>query len=189
MQPYASDSSRNERIQESLKVTPHSIEAEQSVLGGLMLDNTSWDRVADRVSEEDFYRSDHRLIFRALRSLAEGGSPFDVVTLGEWLAKRSQLDEIGGMAALAVLARDTPSAANIAAYADIVRERSILRQLIRVGNEIAESAYSTQGRGSKDLLDEAEKQVFAIAVRRGIYPYQDVAHQGCRSYRHAFSTG
>lgn len=148
---------------ESLKVPPHSIEAEQSVLGGLMLDNAAWDHVADRINETDFYRGDHRLIFRAVKSLAEQGLPFDLVTLAEWLERNGQLDDAGGFAYLGVLARDTPSAANIRAYADIVRERSVLRQLIRIGTEIANSAYQPQGRDSKELLDEAEKQVFAIA--------------------------
>lgn len=148
---------------ESLKIPPHSIEAEQSVLGGLMLDNAAWDHIADRISEADFYRADHRLVFRAAQSLAEQGSPFDVVTLAEWLERNGRLEDAGGFAYLGVLARDTPSAANIRAYADIVRERSILRQLIRIGTEIAHSAYQPLGRDSRELLDEAEKNVFAIA--------------------------
>jgi replicative DNA helicase len=139
------------------------MEAEQSVLGGLMLDNGAWDKIADRITDGDFYRADHRLIFQAIRKLAERGSPFDIVTLAEWLERNDQLENAGGLAYLGVLARDTPSAANISAYAAIVRERSVLRQLIQIGTEIADSAFDTQGRDSRALLEEAEKRVFAIA--------------------------
>jgi replicative DNA helicase len=128
-----------------------------------MLDNSAWDQVADRVTEEDFYRRDHRLIFRAIRDLAEKSSPLDVITLSEWLGQQQSLDEVGGLAYLVLLAKNTPSAANIRAYADIVRERSVLRQLIRVGTEIADSAFQPEGQDSKTLLDEAEKRVFQIA--------------------------
>ncbi len=148
---------------ESLRVPPHSIEAEQSVLGGLVLDNSTWDRVADRISEMDFYRGDHRAIFRAIKELAEENSPFDVVTLSEWLERHQKLQDVGGIAYLGVLARDTPSAANIVAYADIVRERAVLRGLIQVGTEIADSGFDTQGANSAELLDQAEQKVFAIA--------------------------
>jgi replicative DNA helicase len=148
---------------EALKVPPHSIEAEQSILGGLMLDNSGWDQIADRVTEEDFYRRDHRLIFRAVQRLAADSSPLDVITLSEWLEGQQSLDDAGGLAYLGALAKNTPSAANIRAYADIVRERSILRQLIRVGTEIVNSAFHPEGQDSKALLDEAEKRVFEIA--------------------------
>ena len=148
---------------ESLKVAPHSIEAEQSVLGGLMLDNEAWDKIADVVVDEDFYRQDHRLIFKAIEQLAEKGSPFDVITLSEQLTKQHELENVGGMAYLGLLAKNTPSAANIAAYAKIVRERSVMRQLISVGNKISESCYETEGRGSEELLDQAESLVFKIA--------------------------
>ena len=162
--PYPSDAAAvADAGTEALRVPPHSLEAEQAVLGGLMLDNAAWDTVADRVVEEDFYRGDHRLIFRAIRTLAEQGSPLDVVTLAEWLERSALLDDAGGLPYLATLARDTPSAANIRAYADIVRERSVLRQLIRVGTDIAGRAYQPEGRSSKELLDEAEREVFAIA--------------------------
>lgn len=154
-----------QRRVDDLKVPPHSIEAEQAVLGGLMLDNAAWDRVADRVTEEDFYRHDHRLIFRAVAALAERNRPFDVVTLSEWLEGRGELENVGGLAYLGALAKDTPSAANITAYADIVREHSILRSLIAVGTDIAESAFHPEGRDSKELLDAAEQQVFQIAER------------------------
>lgn len=148
---------------ESLKIPPHSIEAEQSVLGGLMLENRAWDQIADRVREEDFYRHDHRLIFRAIADLAETSNPLDVITLSEWLKQRGELNDAGGLAYLGTLAKDTPSAANIRAYSDIVREKSVLRQLISVGSEITDSAFNSGDRPSKDLLDEAEQRVFRIA--------------------------
>jgi replicative DNA helicase len=163
MQPFASTTHRRDPATEALKIPPHSIEAEQSVLGGLLLDNTTWDQVADRVVESDFYRADHRLIFRAIRELAARGLPRDVITLSEWLERHNLLEEAGGTAYLATLALNTPSAANIHAYADIVRERSILRQLIQISTEIANGAFQPQGRNSATLLDEAEQKVFAIA--------------------------
>ncbi|WP_127476229.1 replicative DNA helicase [Sulfurivermis fontis] len=147
----------------ALKVPPHSIEAEQAVLGGLMLDNSAWDKVADLVAEDDFYRRDHRLIFQAIRLLAEKGDPCDVVTLAEWLDKKGQLDDAGGIAYLGSLAGNTPSAANIKSYAGIVRERSVMRQLIRVCNDIADTAFNPDGRSVYELLDEAEKKVYQIA--------------------------
>ena len=146
-----------------LKVPPHSIEAEQSVLGGLMLENSAWDQVADKVTDVDFYRHEHKLLFNAIRSLAEINHPFDVVTLSEWLSNRNELDDVGGIAHLGELARNTPSAANIVAYAEIVRERSVLRQLIQVSTEIANSAFSPEGRTATELMDNAERLVFEIA--------------------------
>jgi len=154
---------------EALKVPPHSIEAEQAVLGGLMIDNSTWDQVADILAEADFYRRDHRLIFRAVAMLAEEGQPYDAVTLSEWLDNHNELDAAGGLAYLGSLAKNTPTAANIKAYAAIVRERSVLRQLIRVSTDIAGMAYNPEGRSSADILDAAEKQVF------------DIAEQGARS--------
>jgi replicative DNA helicase len=151
---------------ESLKVPPHSIQAEQSVLGGLMLDNQTWDSVADKVIETDFYRRDHQLIFRSIARLAEKQDPFDVVTLSEVLEGTGELQDVGGLAYLGMLAKDTPSAANIVAYANIVRDRSVLRQLIHVGTEISDSAFSTEGRETADLLENAERRVFEIAEQR-----------------------
>ncbi|MGR8935019.1 MAG: replicative DNA helicase [Gammaproteobacteria bacterium] len=151
---------------DSLKVPPHSIQAEQSVLGGLLLDNQTWDTVADRVVESDFYHKDHRLIFRSIAELADKQKPFDVVTLSEVLEKTGSLQEIGGLAYLGMLAKDTPSAANIGAYADIVRERSVLRQLIHVGTDISDSAFNPEGRDTAELLENAERQVFQIAEQR-----------------------
>lgn len=152
---------------EALRVPPHSLEAEQAVLGGLMLDNRAWDQVADRLTEDDFYRRDHRLLFRAMKTLAEAGQPLDVVTLSEWLRKQELLEDAGGMVYLGALARDTPSAANISAYADIVRERSVLRQLIQAGTEIATTGFNPEGRDSADLLDNAERLIFQIAEQTG----------------------
>lgn len=148
---------------EHLKVPPHSIEAEQSVLGGLLLENRAWDKIADIVLEEDFYRQDHRLIFRSIAVLAERDEPLDIITLSEWLKDRDELENAGGLAYLGTLAKDTPSAANIKAYAEIVREKSVLRQLISIGSEISEDAFNAGERPSKELLDEAEKKVFEIA--------------------------
>ncbi len=148
---------------ESLRVPPHSIQGEQSVLGGLMLDNRAWDQVADRVAESDFYRREHQLIFKAVAALAERTQPFDVVTLSEELERYDALAEAGGLSYLGTLAKDTPSAANIRAYADIVRERSVMRQLISVGTEIADSGFQPEGRDSQALLDDAEAKVFQIA--------------------------
>ncbi len=151
---------------ESLKVPPHSIQAEQSVLGGLMLDNQTWDSVADKVSVDDFYRKDHRLIFNAIAELADKQEPFDVITLSESLDAISELQNIGGLAYLATLAKETPSAANIVAYANIVRDRSVLRQLIHVGTDISDSAFNTEGMDTSDLLEKAEREVFKIAEQR-----------------------
>src|SRR5690606_9417589 len=150
----------------ALKVPPHSIEAEQAVLGGLMLDNNAWERVSDAVSDGDFYRHDHRLIFRAIYTLAERNSPFDVVTLSEQLDKEGHLSQVGGLAYLGELVRNTPSVANIKAYAQIIRERATLRQLIGISNDIADMAYAPQGKSAVEVLDEAERQIFQIAEAR-----------------------
>ncbi len=156
---------------EALKVPPQSVEAEQSVLGGLMLEGQAWDRVADKITEADFYRKEHRLIFRAIGALAEESSPADVVTVSEWLDKHQELQNAGGLAYLASLANNTPSAANIGAYANIVRERAILRNLINTASRIAGSAYSPEGQSASDILDFAERSIFDIseqgAHRRG----------------------
>ncbi|HEY2684517.1 MAG TPA: replicative DNA helicase [Steroidobacteraceae bacterium] len=158
-------SNRNQGADESLRLPPHSIEAEQSVLGGLMLDAAAWDQIADRVSAEDFYRKDHRLIFEATAALVERNQPCDAVTLSGHLEAQGSLDQVGGLAYLGSLARDTPTAANIRAYADIVRERSVLRQLISAGNTIASSALEPEGREAREIVDEAERAVFEIAER------------------------
>ena len=160
------DSLPLDRETAALKVPPHSLEAEQSVLGGLMLDNQAWDNVADRLITDDFYRYEHRLIFNVMAGLAETGRPLDVVALSEALEGRDQLDTVGGLAYLAELARSTPSASNIRAYADIVRERATLRKLIRAASQIADGAFSPQGRPADELVDEAERLVFQISEER-----------------------
>jgi len=149
--------------EQRLKVPPNSIEAEQSLLGGLMLDHTSWDKIADVVTADDFYRKDHRLIFSAIATLAEGANPCDVVTVSECLDNRSELDDAGGLEYLAALANETPGAANARAYARILRERSMLRSLIAAGNEISGAAFATEGRSAAEIVDEAERLVFEIA--------------------------
>ena len=153
------------RPEEFLKVPPHSVEAEQAILGGLMLDNTAWDTVADIVSSGDFYRRDHKLIFTALGDLAERGEPGDAVTVSEFLEKRDELESAGGLAYLGSLVRGTPSAANVRAYAEIVRERAMLRDLIAAGGEIASNAFNPEGRPASELVDDAERRVFEIAER------------------------
>jgi len=146
-----------------LKVPPNSVEAEQSLLGGLMQDNEAWDKVADIVVAADFYRKDHRLIFAAIAALAEDGHPCDVVTVSEYLGNRNELDDSGGLEYLATLTNETPGAANARAYAQILRERSTLRSLIHAGNEISGNAFTTDGRSASELVDEAERLVFEIA--------------------------
>jgi len=152
-------------VEQRLKVPPNSVEAEQSLVGGLMLNKAAWDKVADVVTAEDFYRNDHRIIFTAIAQLVEDGNPCDVVTVSEFLEQRKDLDKAGGLEYLAALANETPGAANARAYANIVRERSMLRSLINVGNEISGDAFATDGRSASDLVDEAERRVFEIAEK------------------------
>ncbi|HJV24822.1 MAG TPA: replicative DNA helicase [Aromatoleum sp.] len=147
----------------AIKLPPHSLEAEQSLIGGILLDNQAWERIADLASEADFYRDDHRRIFRHISKLIDLGKPADVVTVFESLEKNGEAEQAGGLAYLAEIANSTPSAANIRRYAEIVRERAILRKLVTVGDEIAASALSATGRDAKTLLDEAEAKVFEIA--------------------------
>lgn len=150
-----------------LKRPPHSAEAEQSIIGGLMLDNQAWDKVSTKLCEADFYRTEHRILFRAIISLAKRDQPFDVVTLLDALKNNNELDDAGGEAYLFELANNTPSVANVTAYADIVREKSVQRQLISVATEIADSAYNPAGREVPELLDLAETRVFAIGEQTG----------------------
>jgi replicative DNA helicase len=147
----------------ALKMPPHSVEAEQSVLGGLLLENHAWDRIADVISQNDFYRHDHKLIYRMITKLIEQGKPADVVTVAELLENHGELSNVGGLPYLVALAQNTPSAANIRRYAEIVRERGVMRKLVEVGTDIAESAYNPAGRSANDLLDQAEAKVFDIA--------------------------
>src|SRR5262245_9228844 len=165
---------------EAARIPPQAIEAEQSVLGGLLLDNTAWDRVADVLTEADFYRADHRTIFQHVGDLIDGGKPADVLTVAESLERSGKLADTGGQAYLGSLAANTPSAANIRRYAEIVRERAIMRSLAAVGTEIADSAFSPMGRTAAQMLDEAEGKVFEIAEagargRNGFVSIDDLA--------------
>ncbi|UHL65899.1 replicative DNA helicase [Paralcaligenes sp. KSB-10] len=159
-----------------LRVPPHSVEAEQSVLGGLLLDNAAWDRITDVLGDEDFYRFDHRIIWQHISRLIGLARPADVVTVNESLASAGKADEVGGLAYLNALAHNTPSAANIRRYAEIVRERSMLRKLVSVADEISAAAFNPQGKEARQLLDEAESRVFQIAQEgsRGVSGFQDI---------------
>ncbi|MBV1907207.1 MAG: replicative DNA helicase [Pseudomonadales bacterium] len=154
--------SATQTLSPSVKVPPHAIEAEQAVLGGLMLNDEAWFNVSDVITGKDFYRAQHRIIFDAMYSLASENEPLDVITLSEWMQAKGVLDKAGGPGYLAELAENTPGASNVGAYAKIVSERSTLRQLIAAANRIAESALDPQGRDSKELLETAEQQVFRI---------------------------
>ncbi|MGH8584420.1 MAG: replicative DNA helicase [Gammaproteobacteria bacterium] len=167
---------------EALKVPPHSVEAEQSVLGALLIDNDSWVSVAERLTEDDFYRPEHREIFITVEALAHEIKPFDVVTVAERLAAQQRLAAIGGIPYLAALAENTPTAANVGAYAAIVRERAVLRKLIHAGTGIAQIGFQPEGRNVEELLDLAERQVFEIADRhargeRGVKRIRDLMVQ------------
>ncbi|MBS0373414.1 MAG: replicative DNA helicase [Proteobacteria bacterium] len=150
---------------DGMRLPPHSIDAEQAVLGGLMLDQSAWDGVADLIGSGDFYRRDHQLIFEAIAQLVDARSPCDAVTVSEALTAKGLVDEVGGLAYLARLTRDTPSAANVRAYAGIVRDHALLRQLVTAGGEITAMALDTGGRAPGELVEEAERRVFEIAER------------------------
>ena len=177
MQEPVKTSFSNDVETTALKIPPHSVEAEQAVLGGVFLDKEAWDKVAERVREEDFYRRDHRIIFRAISQLSNEGQPYDIVTVAEWLENHQLLDESGGMRNLAALAENTPSASNISAYADIVRKRSILRQLISATSDINDTVFNPQGQSSEQILEFAEQTVFEIAEQetRGRKSYQNIS--------------
>ncbi|HEX5484677.1 replicative DNA helicase [Limnobacter sp.] len=159
-----------------LRVPPHSMEAEQSVIGGLLLDNQAWDRIGDVIRADDFYRYDHRIIFEHIAKLIDGSKPADVVTVYEALQSSGKAEDVGGLAYLNTLATNTPSAANIRRYSEIVRDRAVLRRLITISDEIATSALNPQGRDTKALLDEAESKIFKIAEEgsRGAGGFQDL---------------
>lgn len=166
MDDYAAQLESTTELAEQLsaaRMPPHSIEAEQAVLGCLMLNADAFDKVSEIITEQDFYQYNHRLIFRAVNSLVSENMVPDVVTVTGELQKQGTLEEANGIHYIGAIAQETPSVANIKAYADIVRERSVLRQLIGVANEIADSAFASDGRSCKDLLDQAESKVFAIA--------------------------
>jgi replicative DNA helicase len=145
-----------------LRVPPHSLEAEQSVLGGLLLDNTAWDRAGDLLVDGDFYRYEHRLIYAAISGLVSASKPADVITVYEQLQSLGKAEEIGGLVYLNALAQSVPSAANLRRYAEIVRERAVLRKLIAASDEIATNAFNPQGRAVAQILDEAESKIFQI---------------------------
>ena len=158
-------SSDNGTDGENLKIPPNSLEAEQSILGGLMLDNTAWDKIADIIVKSDFYRKDHRIIFDGISNLIEASEACDVVTLSEYLENKGELETAGGLEYIASLANETPGAANAISYAKILRERSVLRSLISAGNQISGNAYLNDGREASELVDEAERLVFDIAEK------------------------
>jgi replicative DNA helicase len=145
-----------------LRVPPHSLEAESSVLGGLLLDNSAWDRVADLLHDDDFYRYEHRLIFAAVHTLINAAKPADVITVHEHLQGLGKGGEVGGLTYLNNLAQYVPSAANIRRYAEIVRERGVLRKLVAASDEIATNAFSPQGKTVAQVLDHAEQKIFQI---------------------------
>jgi replicative DNA helicase len=163
MRPDPAFQTRRDQRIEQLRIPPQSIEAEQAVLGGLMLAPDAYDRIADRITDNDFYRRDHQLIYRAIRELAEKNRPYDAVTLGEWFESMGLSEQVAGGAYLIELASTTPSAANITAYAEIVRDKAVLRQLIDVGTNIVNEGFMPEGRDTSEILEEAEKQVLAIA--------------------------
>lgn len=151
---------------EKINVAPHSLEAEQAVLGGVMINSEKLDGVAERTQASDFYSYAHRLIFEQMLQLSRDNQPIDILTLDQALKNKGVLDDVGGFAYLAELAKNTPDVANILAYADIVSERAIRRELISAGNKIAELSYHPQGMSIKDVLDEAERTIFHIAEKR-----------------------
>ncbi|MCP4232161.1 MAG: replicative DNA helicase, partial [Aestuariibacter sp.] len=159
-------SSSSDKSVEKLKIPPHSIEAEQAVLGSMLIDPETWDKVTELVTDTEFYNRSHQIIFKAILDLLANSNPVDLITVSEVLEKNDQLEDAGGFAYLGELARNTPSSANVTAYAKIIRERAITRELIGVANEIAEVGYNPEGRDSADILDMAESKVFEIAERR-----------------------
>ena len=150
----------------NLKLPPHSLEAEQSVLGGLMMNNRAWEKVEELLVEDDFYRRDHRLIFRSMIELTINGAPLDAITVSEHLELHGNNEDTGGLDYLAELVKNTPSAANIVAYAEAVRERALIREMIAAANEIADAGFNPEGRKSTELLDFAETSIFKIAEKR-----------------------
>jgi len=177
--PTRSDPPAIDREVAALRLPPHSVEAEQSVLGGLLLDNSAFDRVADVLREDDFYRFDHKLIWQQISRLIERSQPADVVTVFEALQSAGKAQEIGGLAYLNALAQETPSAANIRRYAEIVRDRGILRKLISTSDEISTTALNPQGKETRQILDEAESRIFQISEEgsrgaSGFQPLQEL---------------
>ena len=176
---------------DSLRVPPQSVEAEQAVLGGLLLVPESWDRVADRLIESDFYRRDHQMIFRAIGELQNQSMPPDAVTLGEWFESQGIAELVGGSRYILELASTTPSAANITAYADIVRDKSVLRKLIDAGTEITSDGFEPEGRATQAILEKAEMSVFRIAEagargRQGFVPMRAAVKEAFQQLQQRF---
>ncbi|MCZ8015663.1 MAG: replicative DNA helicase [Limnobacter sp.] len=171
-----SDNRLTEQEMTGLRVPPHSLESEQSVVGGLLLDNQAWDRIGDVIRADDFYRYDHRVIFEHIAKLIDGSKPADVITVYESLQSSGKAEDVGGLAYLNTLATNTPSAANIRRYAEIVRDRAVLRRLITISDDIATTALNPQGKDTKTILDEAESKIFKIAEdgARGAGGFQDL---------------
>lgn len=176
MNAFASESNRPASELANLRVPPHSLEAEQSVVGGLLLDNQAWDRIGDVIRSEDFYRYDHRVIFEHIAKLIDSSRPADVITVYEALQSSGKAEDVGGLAYLNTLATNTPSAANIRRYAEIVRERAVLRRLITIADDITTTCLNPQGKETKAILDEAESRIFKIAEdgARGAGGFQDL---------------
>lgn len=171
-----SENRLTEQEMTGLRVPPHSLESEQSVVGGLLLDNQAWDRIGDVIRADDFYRYDHRVIFEHIAKLIDGSKPADVITVYESLQSSGKAEDVGGLAYLNTLATNTPSAANIRRYAEIVRDRAVLRRLITISDDIATTALNPQGKDTKTILDEAESKIFKIAEdgARGAGGFQDL---------------
>lgn len=178
----------------ALKLPPHSLEAEQSVIGGLLIDNDAWDAVASMLVANDFYRADHRNIFTAITALVEDNQPCDAITVSEWLKQKGLLAEAGGLPYLGQLAQDIPSASNIRAYAGIVREKATLRELIHAGTYISDIGFAPDGRKPDELIETAEQKVFSIADRRnrsqqGFHPIGGVMARTVKHIEEMFEAG
>ncbi|CAM8661774.1 DnaB Replicative DNA helicase [Comamonadaceae bacterium] len=160
--PTSIDGFESDRQIAQLRVPPHSIEGESSVIGGLLLDNEAWDRVSDILMDADFYRHEHRLIYASIGTLINGNKPADVITVFEHLQNQGKAEEVGGLTYLNSLAQYVPSASNIRRYAEIVRDRSILRKLVSASDEIATNAFNPKGRPVSEIVDESEQKIFNI---------------------------
>jgi len=177
---------------DSVRTPPYSLDAEQAVLGALMLSEQAYDKISDKVAADDFYRQDHRILYQAISSLKENRQPCDAVTLGDWLERNDQLDKAGGIGYVIEIANNTPGAANIVAYAAIVREKAILRQLMDAGTQIVDDVLEPEGRSSEELLQSAEKVVFDIGERgkrgRGTFVnVRDALTEAYRTIEHRYS--
>ena len=157
---------QNNNQNTDFKLPPYSLEAEQSVLGSLMMDSDAWNKVDETLVEADFYRHDHQLIFRAMATLASETMPLDAITVSEYLDRNGHGEETGGLEYLADLTKNTPSAANVRAYAEVIRERAMVREMITAANQIADAGYNPEGRDSSELVDFAESTIFRIAEKR-----------------------